>query len=270
MAKMMGYQVILHAHNSDMIGSKWLHYIGRKMFGGMKHCTRLACSEKAAEFMFGKGKRRKAEIINNAIDVKKFRYSASADLDVRTEMCLRGCVVYGFVGRFDRQKNPLFLVEVFREIAALDNRAKFLLVGDGELYDEIVTKIHQYGLDDRVCMTGQRDDVGKLYSAMDVLLLPSIYEGLPIVLIEAQAAGVISVVSEEAVPIETRIREDFIRFVSINLSAKEWALIAVDSYKQSTNREEWNDEVLNSRYNIDKEAARLESIFFEVAEKAKK
>ena len=261
LARLLNYKIVMHSHNSSLERYWTLHRINRFLFGGMKKCTRLACSKKAAEFMYGKGQGRAATIINNAIEVEKFRFSNDAREKLKRELNIEGKTVFGFVGRLDPQKNPIFLIDIFSEIAKLNDDAMFVIVGDGGMRKEVEAKIKEYCLEDKILLLGIREDVNLLYSIMDVFILPSLYEGLPIVLVETQAAGLVSIVSEEAVPKETRVEDNYIIYKSINLSAAEWARDAINACDKSRDRLEWNDRLAKSQFEIKNEAKRLEEIF---------
>ena len=164
--------------------------------------------------------------------------------------------------RFDDQKNHEFLIEVFRQIANEIPNAKLLLVGDGKLREKIETKINKCGIADRVLILGNREDVAMLYSCMDLFVLPSLFEGLGIVLIEAQANGLHSVASEN-VPQEVN-HGDAIKFVE--LSKKKWIEEILMEYKQSRKRQRTNyvDYLKKDGYDIHMAACELEKKYQEL------
>ena len=132
----------------------------------------------------------------NAIDTKKFEYDQDARVRLRNELNIpQDVFVIGHVGRFMFQKNHLFLLQVLKAVLRQKENAFLLLVGEGELQEAIRQNACELGLGDRVIFTGARKDVEKLYSAMDVFCLPSFYEGLPVVALEAQANGLPCVLS---------------------------------------------------------------------------
>ncbi|MBB1532352.1 glycosyltransferase [Candidatus Saccharibacteria bacterium] len=152
----------------------------------------FACSELAGRYLFGNKAFDQGEvkIIHNAIDIDKFKFDEVARKKLRKEFGIKdSTVVIGHVGRFVQQKNHTFLVDVFKEYHKKNPDSKLLLVGSGPLEDEIKRKVKRLGLDDSVFFLGQRDDTNKLYSVMDIFCLPSLYEGLPVVGVESQAAG---------------------------------------------------------------------------------
>ena len=152
----------------------------------------FACSELAGRYLFGNKAFDQGEvkIIHNAIDVEKFKFDEVARKKLRKEFGIKdSTVVIGHVGRFVQQKNHAFLVDVFKEYHKKNPDSKLLLVGSGPLEDEIKKKVEKLDLKDSVLFLGQRDDINKLYSVMDIFCLPSLYEGLPVVGVESQAAG---------------------------------------------------------------------------------
>ena len=158
----------------------------------------FACSELAGRYLFGNKAfdQGKVKIIHNAIDIEKFKFDEVARKKLRKGFGIKdSTIVIGHVGRFVQQKNHTFLVDVFNEYYKKNPDSKLLLVGSGPLEDEIKRKVKRLGLDDSVFFLGQRDDTNKLYSAMDVFCLPSLYEGLPVVGVEAQAAGLPTIFS---------------------------------------------------------------------------
>lgn len=151
----------------------------------------FACSELAGRYLFGNKTfdRGEVKIIHNAIDIDKFRFDEEARKKLRKEFGIKdSTIVIGHVGRFVQQKNHTFLVDVFKEYHTKNPDSKLLLVGSGPLEDKIKKKVEKLGLKNSVLFLGQRDDINKLYSVMDIFCLPSLYEGLPVVGVEAQAA----------------------------------------------------------------------------------
>ena len=184
----------------------------------------FACSELAGRYLFGNKAFDQGEvkIIHNAIDIDKFKFDEVARKKLRKELGIKdNTVVIGHVGRFVQQKNHTFLVDVFKEYHKKNPDSKLLLVGSGPLEDKIKKKVEKLGLKDSVLFLGQRDDINKLYSAMDVFCLPSLYEGLPVVGVEAQAAGLPCVFSDK-ITNDTVITKDT---TLSKLELKKWLII---------------------------------------------
>ncbi len=152
----------------------------------------FACGEKAARWMYGDQCFNNGHVylMSNAINVQKFCYDPFSGVQLRKKLGIpEDAFVVGHVGRFMHQKNHMFLLQVFQQVLRKRKNAWLLLIGEGELEQKIKAKAQEFGLLGRVCFPGVRSDVGKLYSAMDVFCLPSFYEGLPVVALEAQANG---------------------------------------------------------------------------------
>lgn len=153
----------------------------------------FACSELAGRYLFGDKAFDKGEvkIIRNAIDVEKFKFDPEARKKLRKEIGIADDdFVIGHIGRFVEQKNHRFLIDVFAEVKKKKKNAKLVLVGQGPLREEMEQKVKDMGLEKDIFFLGQRSDANKLYSVFDVFCLPSLYEGLPVVGVEAQANGV--------------------------------------------------------------------------------
>ena len=181
-----------------------------------------ACSKYAAEWLFGKRtvERGGVKIFNNAIDVEKFQYDPTAREEIRRDLSLQDKFVIGHVGRFCFQKNHKFLIDVFYEITKTDNNAVLLLVGAGELKEQIENYVLELGIKDKVLFLGIRDDVHRIYQAMDVFVFPSHYEGLGLAAVEAQCAG-LTVIASSRVPLEAKSTNKII-FLDLDAEIMEW------------------------------------------------
>ena len=217
----------------------------------------FACSELAAKWMFGKYYT-SAYIINNAIDAQKFSFRENIREVKRKELGIENKFVIGHIGRFQTQKNHKFLIDVFKIIHSRNNNAVLLLVGDGELRQTIIEKVENLGLSDNVIFTGVRSDIPELLQAMDVFVFPSLYEGLGIAVIEAQAAGLHCIVAD-TIPKEAYIT-DLIE--SIPLTEKEdiWAE-RILKYNNGYNRQNTYEEVKSKGYDIYETTRWLEEFY---------
>ena len=183
-----------------------------------------ACSELAGNWMYGKEKMKRGDItiIRNAIDLDQYAFSESTRAKYRQELGIGpDDFVIGHVGRFMFQKNHTFLIKIFREVKKVQHNAVLLLIGDGELRGKIEKQVQKYGLEDSVKFLGIRKDVQALYNAMDVFVLPSWYEGLPVVSVEAQANGLRSFFSTN-VTAESGLTKSA-EFIRLEDGAKIWA-----------------------------------------------
>lgn len=188
---------IIHSHNSrgadgkikkirNFILNKWGVFYANKYF---------ACSEFAGQYLYGKRYFQKIEIINNAIDLKKFEYNPINKIKIREELGIRNELVIGHVGRFIEQKNHEFLIQIAKRLKIRNIEFKLLLLGGGELQPKIREKVEGLGLEKNIHFIGVVGDVKPYMDAMDIFLLPSIYEGLPCVCVEAQANGLPCLIS---------------------------------------------------------------------------
>lgn len=187
-----GVKTIIHSHSmSNGIGfssivKKVLQYPLRYQADYF-----FGCSFEAGRWLFGKKvtKSNQYHMLPNGIDIEKYRYNLDLRKQYREQMDLGNKETYIHVGRLHEAKNHMFLIDVFDGIHRRRQNSVLLLVGDGELYHDISNKIEELGLKNAVIMLGNRDDVPGLLQAADVFLFPSIWEGLPVTVVEAQAAG---------------------------------------------------------------------------------
>lgn len=217
-AKTVGVPVrIAHAHSSSQ--TKDSKYLLKLVF---KHVIRryatdlLACSRAAGEWMFGADD---FLVMNNAIDAAQYAHCPETAARVREELGIPSdALVAGHVGRFDPPKNHEFLLRVFEK---LPENTRLILVGDGQLRQAAEKQAAELEIADRVIFTGIRGDVPRLLQAMDVFVFPSIYEGLGVAAIEAQAAGLPCLISER-VPIECK-KTDLVRQIPLSAGEESWA-----------------------------------------------
>lgn len=255
-AKLAGIEkVVLHSHNTFGMHPQ-LHKIFRYFLKYMK-IERLACSEMAAEWMYGKKELKKIKIINNGIDAEAFVFQHKKREDKRRELGIDKKLVIGHIGRFMPQKNHKFLIEIFEEIVKKDNRGILLLIGVGELQQEIEKLVEEKGLTDKVRFMGVRTDIKELLWAMDLFLFPSLYEGLSVVAIEAQAAGV-PVLASDTLTEETKVTE-CMQFYSLEKSTEEWAEQAIKMTKEE--HKNTVESIKNAHYDMKENIGIMEKIY---------
>ena len=260
-ARMAGVsRIIVHSHNTNAVHPK-LHKLA-KPFLNMLRFDAMACSEDAGVWMFGKRKvkRGKVRIVKNGIDTDIYKFDESIRKQKRLELGIDDdTVVIGHIGRFNFQKNHSFLIDIFEKVYKKCPNSKLLLVGRGELEEEIRTKVEQLGLSQNVIFLGIRSDVNELLMAMDVFLFPSLFEGLGIVLIEAQAGGVMSVCSS-TIPEEAILTKDVVR-VSLDDSADKWADTVIRHMDHTKNPD--IDSIIKAGYDIHHTASELEKYYLQ-------
>jgi glycosyltransferase involved in cell wall biosynthesis len=189
----------------------------------------VACSQMAADFVFSKKDARKTRVINTGILTSHFAFDAEKRQQFRSQFGYSPeDHVYGSAGRFDPQKNQLFLIDVFSEIAMQDPHARFFLSGRGPLEMKIRDKIKEKNLESTCRLVTDFLDYQAFYSGLDAFLLPSIFEGLGVVLIEAQCAGLPCLASAGTVPSEAKILPNFV-YVPLQAGPKAWAEQAITS-----------------------------------------
>jgi glycosyltransferase involved in cell wall biosynthesis len=258
MAKKCGIPVrIAHAHNNNITLNRT--YLPKLLMKSIypKYATHLfACSEEAGKFFFGK---RNFKVINNAIDAKKFVANVEVRQGIREELGMTNSFVVGHVGRFHIQKNPLFVLDIFNEILKNKPDAKLIMIGTGEMKDKILKKIDDLHLKDKVFLLGNRSDMYRIYQAMDVLIFPSVFEGLGIVAIEAQAAGIPTVCSDKLPP-EANVSKLF-RKVSLKDSAKVWAKVAIEESKNALAHTNTYQSIVEHNFDIHKVAEDLQYFY---------
>ena len=215
-------KVIVHSHASgdnDNLKHKVLRWTGSIMMGPHADVY-CACSKEAAEWKFEPKFAGNAHIIMNGIDTKRFTFNPEKRAFMRHSNGLDGKFVIGHVGRFTKEKNHEFLINVFKKIVLIEPAARLLLVGTGTEIDKIKAKVRNEALDDYVTFTGSVTNVEDYLQAMDVFVLPSHFEGLGIVAIEAQCCG-LPVIASDKVP-KTAAVTDRMTFLSLQNDINEW------------------------------------------------
>lgn len=247
-AKQYGLYTIAHSHSAGKgsLAYRVFSYPTRNIANYF-----FACSKKAAIVRYGNKiglDESKCEVLNNAIDTALFSYNEEIRLKKRSELGLSDSnFVIGHVGRFSKEKNHVFLIDIFKKIHELNNEAKLLLVGDGHLIDDIKNYAKEKGLDNDVIYAGSQAVVSDYYQAMDAFVFPSIYEGLGVAVIEAQASGLPCYVSD-SVPNEVAIT-DLVVFCSLSSNAETWSNIIL-SNKKTYCREDMNVHIKNAGYDV--------------------
>ncbi len=209
--------IIGHSHNTSC-NVLWQHYLFKPIVNKVV-TDRFACSEAAGKWIFGK--RKDIVLVHNAIDSNIYSFNVEKRNNKRHELGLDDKFVVGYVGRlYDGQKNLFRLLDIFNEVRVKNNNAALIMVGDGPDRQKLEEYALTKGLQDSMYFLGKRDDVYCLMMTMDVFLMPSLYEGLPVVIVEAQATGLRCVISDK-VPAPNLI--DNTAVVSLDRTNSEWA-----------------------------------------------
>ncbi|NCA91672.1 glycosyltransferase family 1 protein, partial [bacterium] len=242
-------KIIAHAH-STKFSDTVVKSLRNKMLclGAAKkvdYC--FACSEEAGKTFFGKKivNNKKFRVITNAIDLKKYVFEENVRENYRKDLRIdNDAIVIGHVGRFSEEKNHLFLIELIEQLNKLSSRYKLLLVGDGALKKNIESTVSEKKLSESVIFTGNRKDVPKILNSMDIFVLPSLFEGVPVVAIEAFANGLPCILSDR---ITKALKiNDNVKYLSIDNGVNTW----IELIESGTLQRRDNTDSLNINYNI--------------------
>ncbi len=265
-AKKAGAKVIYHSHNSESwrkgIVWKWINALCKIL---MIHYVDvyLACSEAAANYLFPKEvvKSHKYQVVTNGIDLYKYIFNESVREEYRKKYNWEDKLVIGHVGRFNAQKNHIFLLDVFSELSKLRDNVILLLIGEGELIDEVKNKAKQIGIDDKVVFYGKTSEVFNLMQAMDAFVFPSLYEGLPVAGVEAQAAGLPFFIAD-SITKELRMTDNCF-YLPLG-EAKKWAL-EIDSKIDDLKRRDTRKELVEKGYDINQTVKILREVYADLS-----
>ena len=233
-----------------MLSKKMMPYYATDFF---------ACGEAAGKWAFP-GK--KFVVMKNAIDTAKYIPNVSIRSKVRKEFNLENEFLVGHVGRFDPPKNHDFLIKIFAELKKIEPTAKLMLVGGGDRETEIIQKIERLGISKDVILTGVRSDVNELMQAMDVFVLPSLYEGFPVTMMEAQASGLPCIVSDK-VPMECAIVDGLVTSVKLSDEISAW-VTAIQKTKD-IERKNHTKELSEKGYDIKQAADWLKNYYISLS-----
>uniref|UniRef100_UPI0040577249 glycosyltransferase family 1 protein n=1 Tax=Agathobacter sp. TaxID=2021311 RepID=UPI0040577249 len=257
---------IIHSHNSQNMDSRLrglLHKWNKRSID--KYATDFwSCSEEAGDWFYKADLKENVVLIHNAIDVKKMCFDLKKREDYRKKLGWSNAYVIGNIGRLHFQKNQQFLLDVFYEIVKLLPKARLVLIGQGEDEAMLREKVNRLELQDKVHFAGIQYDIKGWLSAFDCFLFPSVFEGLPLAALEAQANGVPMLASESAVPEAGRINPNFLA-MDLQESPKDWAKKVI-GMKESCFRMEGKEiesNFTNAGYNIETEVKKIEKLFQE-------
>lgn len=222
-AKKYGLTTIAHSHSTSSGTGK--QALARNLLQiplkGKLADYMFACTPAGGEWLFGRRNLPEVTIINNAIDAEQYAFNQHRRDQMRKALNIEQQLVLGHVGRFDQPKNHMFLIDIFKQLHSRDKNVILLLVGDGKLEQPVKEKVTGLHLDGAVKFLGLRSDVADLLQAMDVFVFPSWYEGIPLALIEAQAAGLPCIISDRISP-EVAITP-LVKQLPLSLFADRWA-----------------------------------------------
>lgn len=255
---------IIHSHNSENMDSKLrgiLHKINKRFI--KRYATDFwACSDEAGRWFFSSQIMNSDSylVINNAIDTDKYKFNEEVRTQYRKELNIENQFVIGNVGRLHFQKNQEFLIDIFNEINQKIDNVRLLIIGQGEDEGKLKDKVTQLNLEDKVQFLGVRYDIPNLLQSMDVFVFPSVFEGLGLALIEAQASGLQTYASKDVIPSVVKMSNDF-QFISLNDKPEEWAKIILENRKNRNKNEEAYINIKKSGYDIQEQTRKIEKYF---------
>ena len=265
LAKSVGIKVrISHGHSTSNEKEKAKNLV-KSILKPLSRCGAnhyFACSEKAGRWLYGNKffSSGRVEIINNAIDLRKFKFSKEEREETREKLGIKkDSFVVGHIGRFCAQKNHAFLLSIFDSILKLKPDSVLLLIGEGEDFEKTKKTASSMGIYEKVLFLGSQKNPEDYYNAMDVFVLPSLYEGLPIVSIEAQTNGLPCFFSTE-VTREAKILDSTI-YLPLDMNPSEWAGKIVQTVFSEDARNIGFDVLSNTKYSIEKEAENLLELY---------
>ncbi|MBO6250515.1 MAG: glycosyltransferase [Muribaculaceae bacterium] len=247
---------IAHAHTSSAVRkskARWVRFL--RPFLNIVSTKRFSCGQEAGLWMYGKSN---FEVLNNSIDISSFRHFDKRDeirdmLGVETDELL-----FGHVGRFAEEKNHVFIIDVFKAIHDNNNKTKLLLIGDGHLRPFIENKVRLLGLNDAVIFLRNRDDVNLLLTAIDMVLFPSLFEGLSFAMLEMQASS-LRILASDSIPKEVNITGE-VYFKSLEDSPNDWAETALELSNYSKNDVDI-DSMYKKGFDVRNNVKRLENYY---------
>ena len=262
---------IAHSHdNLSYVKNKITNILYHKLmriYLNRYSTKRLACSLDAGEFLFGKNfKKNHGQIIKNRIDIEKYRYSKTKRAKIRNELGITDeQLLIGTIGRLEKQKNQQFIIDIFKTKTINNLNPQAIIIGDGTERNNLLTLISNNKLDDRIKLIGTKEDIAGYLSAMDVFILPSIHEGLGIVLLEAQANGLTCITTKHIVPNEAKVLDSFI-FLPLSALQKpeKWATEITRAYRTEPNTA--IEELKRNDYDIKELKHDLENIYNDTKE----
>lgn len=255
--------IIVHSHNSKTEGlyRYLLHYLNKIIINRLD-IERIACSKVAARWMFFLKNNSEYFLIHNAIDLKKYKFNSYFREEIRNKFLINeNITLIGSVGHLTLQKNPIFLLEVMKEILKINKNTRLIYVGAGDLERKVKEKAAQLQIEKYIIYTGVRHDVEKFYSAFDVFCMTSLYEGLSFTAVEAQASGIKCFFST-GISNETQLLPET-EFLEIN-DARKWAQAIT---KKKYNRNDKASEYLrNKGFDIKTETVKLAEYYLKMGE----
>lgn len=261
LAKQFGCKTIVHSHSAGFRGKKIEQLIKHFFSSKAKQYADywFSCSEKASKKLYGSQYKtyKNYYTLPNAINVEKYLFDSAVKTRIIKDNHLENCFVCGHVGSFSLPKNHKYLLKIFEQILVRNQSARLLLCGDGPIKKDIDLYIKSHKLDGKVILTGNIPNVDEYMMAMDVLIFPSLFEGLPVTIVEAQATGLPIIMSD--VITKEVILTDLVHTMSLDDKPSDWAKKALEC--SADNRIKYNSIINNSVFNMTKSIQTLMNLY---------
>lgn len=222
----------------------------------------FSCGTKAGLWLFGEENEDNIILMRNAIDVKEYTYDNRNATEIKRILSLKDRLVIGHVGNFTQPKNHMFLIDVFAQIHNIDKNAILILIGEGELRRKVEDKATKLGIRSNVFFLGVRTDISQLLQAIDIFVFPSIYEGLPVTLIEAQASGLKCIISD-TITKEIEVT-NMVEYISLKKKPEHWAQ-QIMLYRNGYERRDTSQEIVDEGYDIEENVRQLQKFYLQLA-----
>ncbi|MXQ72776.1 glycosyltransferase [Clostridiaceae bacterium DONG20-135] len=250
---------IIHSHNTSNgmgLKNKIKDILQIPFKLNLQNVYRLACSKDAGDWLFGK---KKYYILRNGILTDNFRFNACVRKQIRTKYGFQNKHVLGHIGGFRKQKNHMFLLDVFKKYCEQDEDARLVLLGSGDLYDDVILKSKELHIYDKITFVGNVSNVHEYMNMFDIFVFPSLNEGLPLVLVEAQMNGLVCIVSDQ-VPNEVALTEH-LYFLPLN-DKNKWCNTIADNI--DANRYDATINIKQKGYDLQSSVEQLKAIYGEL------
>lgn len=258
---------ICHAHNAPDFSTESLKEKAKSVFRNyfksniIKYTDKMfVCSYAAGDWLYGKDNRKQFIMLNNAVDSQKFAYNKIEAENLKKELGIENKFVLLNVGRFNTQKNHTFLIDIFNSVLKKNPESVLLLAGNGNLEQEIKEKVTKLSIEKNVLFLGLRDDIDKILEASDVFVFPSLFEGLPVTMVEAQSSGIKCVISD-GVPPQCIMTEN-VEVVPLKKNCEEWA-DEILKFKDGYERKNQTQAISEKGFDVRANAKMLENFYLE-------
>ena len=255
---------IVHSHNTKC-SHKFLNFLSTPLFN-ILYTDAFACGQEAGKWLFGK---KKFLVINNGIDVKKYIYDSQRRIKIRKEKNLSNYKLIGHVGSFIVQKNHLYMLKILKKLIEIDSNYKLVLLGTGSKFNEIINMSKQMNLYDNVVFVGKTQEVSDWLQAMDIMIIPSKYEGFPMVMVEWQSMG-LNIIASDKITKKAALT-DLVHYLPIDDDSIDLWVQCIQKYScQKNDRKKYHMEIASMGFDIRNDINVLEQYYVEKMKKYEK